>query len=75
MIIEKKIIKTLKSVNKNINLDTNLSDQLDSIQFLNLIVEIEKNFKINIKESEIKIFNFKNINNIKSLINEKIKKT
>ena len=71
--MEKKIIKILKSVNKNINLNTNLSNQLDSIQFLNLILEIEKNFKIKIKESEIKIFNFKNINNVKSLINEKLK--
>tara|TARA_X000000950_G_C13594535_1_gene528765 strand:+ start:86 stop:307 length:222 start_codon:yes stop_codon:yes gene_type:complete len=73
MTIEKKIIKTLKSINKNINLNTNLSDQFDSIQFLNLILEIEKNFKIKIKESEIKISNFKNINNIKSLINGKLK--
>lgn len=73
MTIEKKIIKTLKSINKNINLNNNLSDQFDSIQFLNLILEIEKNFKIKIKESEIKISNFKNINNIKSLINGKLK--
>ena len=73
MLIEKKIIKILKSINKNIKFDLNLSDQLDSMQFLNCIVDIEKTFKIKIKEKEIKISNFKNINSIKKLINEKKK--
>jgi|TARA_B110000003_G_C16194752_1_gene356830 acyl carrier protein len=73
MLVEKKIIKILKSINKNIKFDLNLSDQLDSMQFLNCIVDIEKTFKIKIKEKEIKISNFKNINSIKKLINEKKK--
>ena len=73
MLVEKKIIKILKSINKNIKFDLNLSDQLDSMQFLNCIVDIEKTFKIKIKEKKIKIYNFKNINNIKKLINEKKK--
>ena len=73
MLVEKKIIKILKSINKNIKFDLNLSDQLDSMQFLNCIVDIEKNFKIKIKEKEKKISNFKNINSIKKLINEKKK--
>ena len=73
MLVEKKIIKILKSINKNIKFDLNLSDQLDSMQFLNCIVDIEKTFKIKIKEKEIKISNFKNINSIKKLINEKNK--
>jgi acyl carrier protein len=73
MLVEKKIIKILKSVNRNIKFNLNLSDQLDSIQFLNCIIEIEKIFKIKIKEKEIKISNFKNINSIKKLINEKNK--
>jgi|TARA_B110000967_G_C18750206_1_gene492399 acyl carrier protein len=73
MLVEKKIIKILKSVNRNIKFNINLSDQLDSIQFLNCIIEIEKIFKIKIKEKEIKISNFKNINSIKKLINEKNK--
>ena len=73
MLVEKKIIKILKSVNRNIKFNLNLSDQLDSIQFLNCIVELEKIFKIKIKEKEIKISNFKNINSIKKLINEKNK--
>ena len=73
MLVEKKIIKILKTINKNINFDLNLSDQLDSMQFLNCIVDIEKTFKIKIKEKEIKISNFKNINSIKKLINEKKK--
>lgn len=73
MLVEKKIIKILKSINKNIKFDLNLSEQLDSMQFLNCIVDIEKTFKIKIKEKEIKISNFKNINSIKKLINEKKK--
>ena len=73
MLVEKKIIKILKSINKNIKFELNLSDQLDSMQFLNCIVDIEKKFKIKIKEKEIKIFNFKDINSIKKLINEKTK--
>tara|TARA_B110000114_G_scaffold46687_1_gene49506 strand:+ start:1216 stop:1437 length:222 start_codon:yes stop_codon:yes gene_type:complete len=73
MLVEKKIIKILKSANRNIKFNLNLSDQLDSIQFLNCIIEIEKIFKIKIKEKEIKISNFKNINSIKKLINEKNK--
>jgi acyl carrier protein len=73
MPVEKKIIKILKSVNINIKFNLNLSDQLDSIQFLNCIVELEKIFKIKIKEKEIKISNFKDINSIKKLINEKNK--
>tara|TARA_B100000795_G_scaffold40775_1_gene26751 strand:- start:428 stop:649 length:222 start_codon:yes stop_codon:yes gene_type:complete len=73
MLFEKKIIKILKSINKNIKFELNLSDQLDSMQFLNCIVNIEKTFKIKIKEKEIKISNFKDINSIKKLINEKTK--
>ena len=71
MLVEKKIIKILKSINKNIKFELTLSDQLDSMQFLNCIVNIEKTFKIKIKEKEIKISNFKDINSIKKLINEK----
>ena len=73
MLVEKKIIKILKSINKNIKFELTLSDQLDSMQFLNCIVDIEKKFKIKIKEKEIKISNFKDINSIKKLINEKNK--
>jgi acyl carrier protein len=73
MLVEKKIIKILKSINKNIKFELNLSDQLDSMQFLNCIVDIEKKFKIKIREKEIKISNFKDINSIKKLINEKTK--
>ena len=73
MLVEKKIIKILKSINKNIKFELTLSDQLDSMQFLNCIVNIEKTFKIKIKEKEIKISNFKDINSIKKLINEKTK--
>ena len=73
MLVEKKIIKILKSINKNIKFELNLSDQLDSMQFLNCIVDIEKTFMIKIKDKEIKISNFKDINTIKKLINEKNK--
>ena len=73
MLTEKKIIKILKSINKNIRVEFNLSDQLDSMQFLNLILNIEKNFQIKIKEKEIKKSNFKDLNSIKNLINERTK--
>lgn len=73
MLTEKKIEELLKSIKKNIKLNSKISDQLDSMEFLNLIIKIEKNFKVKIPENKIKVNNFKNIKNIKKLINEKRK--
>ena len=73
MLTEKKIEELLRSIKKNIKLNSKISDQLDSIQFLNLIIKLEQNFKVKIPESKIKINNLKNIKNIKKMINEKRK--
>ena len=73
MLTEKKIEELLKSIKKDIKFNSKISDQLDSMEFLNLIIKIEKNFKVKIPESKIKVNNFKNIKNIKKLINEKRK--
>ena len=73
MLTEKKIEELLRSIKKNIKLNSKISDQLDSIQFLNLIIKLEQNFKVKIPESKIKVNNIKNIKNIKKMINEKRK--
>tara|TARA_B100001123_G_C15217777_1_gene989975 strand:+ start:790 stop:1044 length:255 start_codon:yes stop_codon:yes gene_type:complete len=73
--IEKILRKIVK--NKNINLNKlDLSEFLDSLQMLNLIVELEKKFKLKIKDRYIESKNFENINKIKQVleINEKSKK-
>ena len=73
--IEKILRKIVK--NKNINLNKlDLSEFLDSLQMLNLIVELEKKFKLKIKDRYKKSKNFENINKIKPIleINEKSKK-
>ena len=71
MLIEKKIEKILKSIKKNIKLNSIISEQLDSMQFLNLVIQLEQNFQVKIPESKIKVNNFKNVKKIKSLVNEK----
>lgn len=73
--IEKILRKIIK--NKNINLNKlDLSEFLDSLQMLNLIVALEKKFKLKIKDRYIESKNFENINKIKQVleINEKSKK-
>ena len=73
--IEKIVKKIVK--NKNINLNKlDISEFLDSLQMLNLIVELEKKFKLKIKDRYIESKNFENINKIKQVleINEKSKK-
>ena len=73
--IEKILRKIIK--NKNINLNKlDLSEFLDSLQMLNLIVALEKKFKLKIKDRYIESKNFENINKIKQIleINEKSKK-
>ena len=73
MLIEKKIEKILKSIKKNIKLNSIISEQLDSMQFLNLVIQLEQNFQVKIPKSKIKVKNFKNVKKIKSLVNEKKK--
>ena len=71
MQIEKKIEKIVKSIKKKINISFNMVNQLDSMQFLNLITKLEQSFKIKISEKNIQSNNFKDIKNIKKIINEK----
>ena len=71
MQIEKKIEKIVKSIKKKVNFNFNLVNQLDSMQFLNLITKLEQSFKIKISEKNIQSNNFKDIKNIKKMINEK----
>jgi acyl carrier protein len=73
MIAEKKIKQILRSIKKSIKTNTNIGDQLDSIQFLDLIFKLEQTYKIKISESDIDVTNFKSIKNIEKIINEKIK--
>ena len=71
MQIEKKIEKIVKSIKKKVNFNFNLVNQLDSMQFLNLITKLEQSFKIKISEKNIQSNNFKDIKNIKKILNEK----
>lgn len=68
MLIEKKIQKIVYSIKKKIDLNSDLFSQLDSIQFLNLIIKLEEKFKIKISEKKINKKNFRNIESIKKII-------
>ncbi len=68
MLIEKKIQKIVYSIKKKIDLNSDLFSQLDSIQFLNLIIKLEEQFKIKISEKKINKKNFRNIKSIKKII-------
>ena len=75
----KEIEKIIKKIirNKNINLNKlDLAEFLDSLQMLNLIVALEKKFKLKIKGRYMEPQNFQNVNKIKQVleINEKSKK-
>ena len=75
----KEIEKIIKKIirNKNINLNKlDLAEFLDSLQMLNLIVALEKKFKLKIKGRYMEPQNFQNVNKIKQVleINEKYKK-
>lgn len=71
--VEQKIKKIIKSVKKDINFKDELAKQFDSMQFLNLIINLESFFKIKLSEKNINNSNFKNIESIKKIINEKKK--
>ncbi len=68
MLVEKKIQKIIYSIKKNIDLNSDIFSQLDSIQFLNLLVKLEENFKIKFPEKKINKVNFRNIKSIKKII-------
>ena len=73
MQIDNEIKKLVNSLSRNIDFKSDLFAQLDSMQFLNLIIKLEKKFLIKINEKEINSHNFKNIKNIVQLINDKKK--
>jgi acyl carrier protein len=61
---------------KNIENDTDLLKEhiLDSISFIQMVSQLEKEFKIEYEILELEIENFKNINTITKNIEEKIKR-
>ena len=71
MQIDNEIKKLVNSLSKNIDFKSDLFAQLDSMQFLSLIIKLEEKFLIKISEKEINSHNFKNIKNIVKLINDK----
>ncbi len=71
--IERKIKKIIKSIKKDINFKDELAKQFDSMQFLNLITNLESLFKIKLSEKNINNSNFRNVESIKKIINEKKK--
>lgn len=68
MLIEKKIKKIIYSIKKNINFKSDIFVQLDSIQFLNLVIKLEEKFQIKFPEKKINKANFKNLKSIKKII-------
>ena len=68
MLIEKKIKKIIYSIKKNINFKSDIFTQLDSIQFLNLVIKLEEKFQIKFPEKKINKANFKNLKSIKKII-------
>ena len=68
MLIEKKIKKIIYSIKRNIDFKSDIFAQLDSIQFLDLIIKLEEKFQIKFLEKQINKANFKNIKSIKKII-------
>ena len=68
MLIEKKIKKIIYLIKKNIDFKSDIFVQLDSIQFLNLVIKLEEKFQIKFPEKKINKANFKNLKSIKKII-------
>ena len=68
MLIEKKIKKIIYLIKKNIDFKSDMFVQLDSIQFLNLVIKLEEKFQIKFPEKKINKANFKNLKSIKKII-------
>lgn len=72
-----KLIKNKVLFDENVNLNTNLTDlSLDSLSFIELLLEIEEMYKIEFNDSSLYIDNYKTVNDlinkIKELKNESI---
>jgi len=67
------LFKILKKINNSIKQYDIIFKKLDSMQTLELLSEIEKNFKIKFKENEINKKNFKDLESLNKLIIKKKK--
>lgn len=72
-----KLIKNKVLFDENVNLNTKLTDlSLDSLSFIELLLEIEEMYKIEFNDSSLYIDNYKTVNDlinkIKDLKNESI---
>ena len=59
MQIDNEIKKLVNSLSRNIDFKSDLFAQLDSMQFLNLIIKLEEKYLIKINEKEINSHNLK----------------
>ena len=72
-----KLIKNKVLLDEKVNLNTKLTDlSLDSLSFIELLLEIEEMYKIEFNDSSLYIDNYKTVNDlinkIKELKNESI---
>tara|TARA_B100000029_G_scaffold509492_1_gene598814 strand:+ start:652 stop:900 length:249 start_codon:yes stop_codon:yes gene_type:complete len=76
--IEKKIFKIIYKITKKkykLNRSTTLTnDILDSFNMIELIVELEKEFKIKLNQKDLNYKNYTNINKISNLIKKNVKR-
>ena len=68
----KKIIFKITN-NKKLNLEKiNFSENFDSLQMLDFIVELERFFKIKVSEQDLNYRNFSTLKNLKKIIKKKL---
>ncbi len=74
--IEKKILGWFKKKDKKVSVKENflLNHVIDSFDLIDLIVFIEKEFKIKFKNQDFSDLNFATVNNISKIINKKYEK-
>ncbi len=72
MITTEKVKEIIKKVseNKKIRLKDRLTDDLllDSLAMVNLLIDIEEEFDINLKESDMDPYEFETVNDIVELV-------
>tara|TARA_B100000941_G_C28256434_1_gene424217 strand:+ start:47 stop:286 length:240 start_codon:yes stop_codon:yes gene_type:complete len=74
--IEKKILGWFKKKDKKVSVKENflLNHVIDSFDLIDLIVFIEKEFKIKFKNQDFSDLNFATVNNISKIISKKYEK-
>ena len=65
--------KILSSFKKNIKTNSNISEILDSIEMLDLIFKLEKEYKININSKDINYENFSSTLKILNILKKNAK--